>query len=104
MTDDEMTKDQLTTKGELVKKLGLSSPDQLTDLLTKFRDRFLKHLDDEQLKVVKRSLPTLCEASAWLGPCATLEDLRKLFGGDGRDVDSPPIMVCHFATTERPGT
>jgi hypothetical protein len=104
MTDDEMTKEELTSEDELVKKLGLSTRVQLTDLLTKFRDRFLKHLDDEQLKVVKRTLPTLCEASAWLGPCATLEDLRKLFGGDYRDTDSPPIMVCHFATTERPGS
>ena len=99
-----MAKTKLATKADLLKKLGLSQV-QLDDLLAKFNDNFLACLDEDQLKVVKRSLPSLCEAQTWLGHCATVADLRKLFGGGrGHHRDSPPIMVCHFATTERPGS
>lgn len=96
-----MAKIKMASRKELLQKLGLSH-DELTDLLDKFRNNFLNDLNRRQLKVVKRTLPSLCEAQAWLGTCASVDDLRELFGG-GRGEDSPPVMVCHFATTERPG-
>jgi hypothetical protein len=96
-----MAEKKLASREELLEKLGLSD-DELRDLLDKFRDKFLYNLNRNQLKVVKRTLPSLCEAQAWLGTCASVDDLRELFGG-GRGEDSPPVMVCHFATTERPG-
>jgi hypothetical protein len=96
-----MTKGAVVTKKQLLKKLGLTQP-ELDDLLVKFGD-FQKLLSPKQTKVVNRSLPTLSETAAWLGPHATEADLRKLFGGGGgRGAGSPPIMVCHFATTDRP--
>jgi|HubBroStandDraft_6_1064221.scaffolds.fasta_scaffold1012630_1 hypothetical protein len=85
---------------ELVKRLHLKEKAQLDDLLKKFRE-FLSRLDEDQLKVVRRSLPSLWEALAWLGPHATEAELRELFGAGGHYADGEPIMVCHFAGTDR---
>jgi hypothetical protein len=88
------------TKEDLLKKLALQ-PTQLADLLARFGE-FKKSLDADQLRVLNRSLPTLCEALAWLGPHATVDELRDLFGGGrGHDRDSPPVIVCHFVSTDR---
>jgi hypothetical protein len=98
-----MTKGALVTKRQLLKKLGLRQR-ELDDMLHKFKTGFYDKLKARQQKVVRRSLPTLCEALSWLGPHATEKELRELFGGGrGADGNSPPIMICHFATTERPG-
>jgi len=84
------------TQDELLDKLKLKD-DELKDLINKFGS-FRDGLNDAQRAVVKRSLPTLCEALSWLGPHATEAELRKLFGGSQ---DNPPIIVCHFAGTDR---
>jgi hypothetical protein len=88
------------TRDELLEKLKLTDR-QLKDLLAKF-EAFQNDLDADQLKVLKRSLPTLCEALSWLGPHATEDQLRELFGGGHKGHKGPPIIVCHFAGTDRP--
>jgi hypothetical protein len=84
---------------ELLKKLQLKD-DELKHLLHHF-GRFLDALEnDAERKVVKRSLPTLCEARVWLGSGATEAELRELFGGSYY-ADGEPIMVCYFAGGDR---
>ena len=60
----------------LLDRLGLTG-EELQDLLRKFHD-FERGLNQAQLKVLVRSLPSLERARASLGP--TNEDLTKLFG------------------------
>ena len=84
---------------ELLKKLQLED-EELKHLLRHF-GQFLHDLNnDAERKVVKRTLPTLCEALAWLGSGVTEAELRELFGGSYYD-DGEPIMVCYFAGGDR---
>ena len=89
----------MMSQDELVAKLHLKDKAQLDDLLAKFKIFYLL-LDDAQQKLIRRSLPSLYEALTWLGPHATEAELRALFGG-GYYADGEPIMVCHFAGTDR---
>jgi hypothetical protein len=74
---------------EMLRELGVNH-EQLHLLLQKFRE-FNEKLDEQQKKVVHRSLPTLTEAMAAFGPDVTREELLKLFEGDER---LPPVMLC----------
>jgi hypothetical protein len=69
---------------EMLRELGVSRK-ELRDLLAKFNS-FLASLDERQHAVVRRSLPTLAEATASFGPDVTEDDLRRLFEGEGDEL------------------
>lgn len=77
------------TPDEMLRKLGVNH-EQLHHLLQKFRE-FNEKLDEDQKKVVHRSLPTLAEAMTAFGPEVTKEELLKLFEDDDR---LPPVILC----------
>jgi hypothetical protein len=75
---------------ELLGHLGLSR-EQLRDLLKRFHD-FFESLDERQREVVKRSLPSLKEASDSLGADIDEAGLLKLLEGE---MERKPVM-CFF--------
>jgi len=76
---------------ELLKELGVSY-EELQKLLAKVNG-FLTSLDEHELKIVKRSLPTLTEAVRSFGHDVTPDELRKLFEGAS---DKVPVTACYF--------
>lgn len=69
------------SRDEMLNRLGLSDAD-LTDLLTQYND-FVGKLKPGQQAVIKRSLPTVQEATQSFGPDVTADDMQELFDPNG---------------------
>lgn len=66
------------TRHEMLKKMGLTH-DEHVDLMGKF-EAFHASLNQNQQKVVTRSLMTLEQARMTFGPSATVQDVANLVG------------------------
>jgi hypothetical protein len=79
------------TREQLLKELGLSSR-ELRDLMKRFGD-FVASLKKNQQAVVKRSLPTLSEATALSKSDVKPEELQRLFE---EDQPQGAVFAFHF--------
>jgi hypothetical protein len=83
-------------RDQLLKHLGLSAH-QLDDLLKKFHD-FFNSLDEQQKHVVRRSVPSLKDASDSFGTAVNEHELLELLHGEA---EKKPVMCFFPMVTKR---